>query len=122
MPNTIQGISSITGIQSITFGGYDADAQAFFNALEADASPVTLNTSQKDSINTLVEALKSASIWTKIKAIYPMIGGVASSHKYNLKDPRDLDAAFRLTFSGHMDTIAVQVQIRMEVQHTQILF
>jgi hypothetical protein len=27
-------------------------------------------------------------------------GGSATTHKFNLKDPRDLDAAYRLTFSG----------------------
>jgi hypothetical protein len=29
-----------------------------------------------------------------------MVGGSATSHKFNLKDPRDLDAAYRLVFSG----------------------
>ena len=29
-----------------------------------------------------------------------MVGGTATTHKYNLKDPRDLDAAYRLAFSG----------------------
>jgi hypothetical protein len=35
-----------------------------------------------------------------MKALYPMVGGTATTHKFNLKDPRDLNAAFRLTFSG----------------------
>jgi hypothetical protein len=35
-----------------------------------------------------------------MKALYPIVGGTASQHKFNLKDPRDLDAAFRLVFSG----------------------
>jgi hypothetical protein len=35
-----------------------------------------------------------------MKAIYPFVGGTAASHKFNLKDPRDLDAAFRLTFTA----------------------
>jgi hypothetical protein len=35
-------------------------------------------------------------------AIYPFVGGTASSHKWNLKDPRNLDAAFRLIFNGGM--------------------
>jgi hypothetical protein len=43
--------------------------------------------------------LKGYSIWTKFNAIYPIVGGSAASHKWNLKDPRDLDAAFRLTFA-----------------------
>jgi hypothetical protein len=44
--------------------------------------------------------LKTAGIWTKMKAIYPFVGGTAASHKWNLKDPRDVDAAFRLSFTG----------------------
>jgi hypothetical protein len=35
-----------------------------------------------------------------MRAIYPFVGGTASTHKWNLKDPRDLDAAFRLVFNG----------------------
>ena len=35
-----------------------------------------------------------------MKAIYPMVGGTAALHKWNLKDPQDLDAAFRLVFNG----------------------
>lgn len=72
---------------------FDPDAQAFITA-----ASITDNT-QKNAINTLVIALKWYSIWTKFKAIYPIVGGTASSHKFNLKDPRDLDAAFRLTFT-----------------------
>ena len=72
---------------------FDADAQAFITA-----AAITDNT-QKNAINTLVLALKGYSIWTKFKAIYPIVGGTASQHKFNLKDPRDLDAAFRLTFA-----------------------
>jgi hypothetical protein len=37
---------------------------------------------------------------TKFPAIYPMIGGTATSHKYNLSAPQDLDASYRLAFSG----------------------
>jgi hypothetical protein len=35
-----------------------------------------------------------------MKAIYPFVGGTPTTHKFNLKDPRDTDAAFRLTFFG----------------------
>jgi hypothetical protein len=72
---------------------FDIDALAFINA----AAITDLN--QQTAINTLVEQLKINGIWTKMKAIYPIVGGTASSHKYNLKDPRDLDVAYRLTFS-----------------------
>jgi hypothetical protein len=58
------------------------------------------NTTQQSAIDTLVLELKNAGIWSKMRAIYPFVGGTASTHRWNLKDPRDLDAAFRLTFSG----------------------
>jgi hypothetical protein len=82
------------GTKPPVIGGFDTDAQAFF-----DASGITDST-QKNAVNQLVLDLKAASIWSKMKAIYPMVGGTASTHKWNLKDPRDLDAAFRLVFSG----------------------
>jgi len=72
----------------------DADAQAFLTA--AAITDPTISS----SINKLVVDLKSAGVWSKMKAIYPMVGGTASTHKFNLKDPRDLDAAFRLQFFG----------------------
>jgi hypothetical protein len=72
----------------------DTDAQAFVNA--ANITSVT----QANAINTLVVDLKANGIWSKLNAIYPMVGGTAFAHKFNLKDPRDLDAAFRLSFVG----------------------
>jgi hypothetical protein len=75
-------------------GGTDADAQAFITA-----AAIT-DATQQSAINTLVVDLKAYGIWTKMKALYPFVGGTASAHKFNLKDPRDLDAAFRLVFSG----------------------
>jgi hypothetical protein len=71
----------------------DPDAQAFITA-----AGIT-DPTQQSAINTLVVSLKGYSIWTKFKAIYPIVGGTASQHKFNLKDPRDLDAAFRLTYA-----------------------
>jgi len=73
---------------------FDPDAQAFITAA------VITDVTQQGAINTLVLDLKGYSIWTKFKAIYPIVGGTASQHKYNLKDPRDLDAAFRLTYGA----------------------
>jgi len=82
-------------INPYAFGvAYDPDAQAFFTA-----SGLT-GTTNLNAINQLVIDLKGYGIWTKMKAIYPMIGGTAALHKWNLKDPQDLDAAFRLVFNG----------------------
>lgn len=68
----------------------DADAQAFITA-----AGITDNT-QKSAINQLVLDLKSYSLWTKFKAIYPVVGGSASTHAVNLKAP----GTYNLTFAS----------------------
>ena len=75
-------------------GGLDPDASAFI------AAAGITDATQQSAINTLVVGLKAQSLWAKMKAVYPFVGGSATSHKFNLKDPRDLDAAFRLQFFG----------------------
>ena len=75
-------------------GGVDADAQAFITA-----ASIT-DPTQQSAINQLVVDLKGYGVWSKMKALYPFVGGTASSHKFNLKDPQDTDAAFRLVFNG----------------------
>lgn len=80
--------------KSASGSAFDSDAQAFITAA-AITDPT-----QQSAINTLVTDLKGYGIWTKLRACYPFIGGTSSTHKWNLKDPRDLDVAFRLVFSG----------------------
>jgi hypothetical protein len=72
----------------------DPDATLFIQVSEITGS------TQRGAIVDLVKDLKSNGLWSKMKAIYPFVGGTASTHKWNLKDPRDLDAAFRLSFVG----------------------
>jgi PKD repeat protein len=72
----------------------DADVMAFLTATGI-TDPII-----ESAITNLVADLKIAGIWTKMKAIYPFVGGTATTHKYNLKDPQDTNAAFRLSFSG----------------------
>lgn len=73
---------------------YDTDALAYItNANITDST-------QKSAVNELFLDFKSAGIYTKMTAFYPMLGGNAFSHKFNAKDPRDLDAAYRLSFVG----------------------
>ena len=74
--------------------GLDADTTAFIQAAGIN------NTTQISAINTLIIQLKVYGIWTKMKALYPMVGGTATSHRFNLKDPRAVDAAFYLDFNG----------------------
>ena len=87
------------GLQTTVTGPtYDPDAQLFFNA--QTAAGVSLTLTQKSAVNQWVVDAKAAGIWTKMKAVYPMVGGTATSHKFNLKNPLDTNAAFRLVFSG----------------------
>lgn len=72
----------------------DPDAAAFLTAIG------NTNPTIESAINTMVIDLKSYGLWSKLNVIYPFVGGTATSNKYNLKDPRDLNAAFRLTFNG----------------------
>ncbi len=53
-----------------------------------------------DAVNNMVKAMVANGIWTKLVAIYPIIGTTAAAHKFNLIDPRDADAAYRLSFLG----------------------
>ncbi len=71
-----------------TAPAYDADATAFFTA-----ASIT-DTTQKSAVNTLVLSLKSANIWTKMKALYPVVGGISSSHAVNLKQPGTFNLSF----------------------------
>jgi hypothetical protein len=86
-----KGTVEINKIKGTTL---DPDAQAFLTAAGI-ISPTIIN-----SINQLVIDLKNAGIWTKCLAIYPIVGGTAFSHKFNLKDPQDLDSSFRINFVG----------------------
>lgn len=76
---------------------YDADAQAYFTANTAITSAA-----DKNAINTFYLGLKTDGIYTKIKAMYLPIWGSASSSKWNLVNPADTDAAYRLTFATGM--------------------
>jgi hypothetical protein len=68
----------------------DADAQAFVtNAGIVDQV-------EANAINNLVIGLKADSLWTKMKAVYPFVGGTASSHSYNLKNT----AQYQITWNG----------------------
>jgi hypothetical protein len=76
------------------YGCTDADALAFLAA--AGITDVTITS----AICTLVTTMKADGTWAKCNAIYPMVGGTATTHKFNLKNPLDTNAAFRLTFTG----------------------
>ena len=53
-----------------------------------------------NALNTFDTGLISNGLATKMKALYPFVGGTANTHKFNFMDARDTDAAFRLQFNG----------------------
>jgi hypothetical protein len=64
-------------------GGFDPDAQAFFDRVTTAGG--TLSTTEKNATNQLVLDMKSAGIWSSMKAVYPMVGASASACAQNLK-------------------------------------
>lgn len=97
---TTLGGALITSIGNST----DVDASAFISAANITAS------TQIIAVNNLVLDLKEANLWDKMIAIYPFVGGTASSHRFNLKDPRDANNAYRLSFSGGVTHSSTGVQ------------
>ena len=72
---------------------YDVDAAAFFARVTAAGGSLTLT--EKSAVNTLVLDLKANSLWTGLKAIYPMVGASAAACAQNLKS-----SSFTGSFSG----------------------
>ena len=79
---------------------YDPDAQLFFNAVQGGGD--TLTTTEMDATNQLVLDLKADSLWSVFDGFYPLVGSTSSSQKWNLLDPQDTDAAYRITWLGGM--------------------
>jgi hypothetical protein len=74
-------------------GGFDVDAQAFFDRVTAAGG--TLTTTEKNATNQLVLDMKSAGIWSAMKAVYPMVGASAAACAQNL-----VSASFTGTFTS----------------------
>lgn len=79
---------------------YDPDACAFFTAVTGGGD--VLSADEKTVVDSSIKIFKAASMWnsTDLKVFYPFVGGTITSCKWNARDPRDLDAAFRITFGG----------------------
>ena len=78
---------------SIQRGGTDSDAASFFARVTAAGGSLTAT--EKTAINTLVLSLKANSLWTRMYAIYPMVGASAASCAQNL-----VSSSYTGTFSG----------------------
>jgi len=76
-------ILSSHGIVASQIASFDADAVAFFNRVTTAGG--SLSATEKAAVNQLVLDLKANSLWTPMKAIYPMIGASAAACAQNLK-------------------------------------
>jgi len=54
----------------------------------------------KVNLDSLITRSRNHGWWGYCQVIYPFAGGTQNSCKYNLKDPRDADDAFRINFLG----------------------
>ena len=71
------------GLIASQIASFDADALAFFARVTAAGG--TLSLTEKTATNQLVLDLKANSLWTPMKAIYPMVGASAAACAQNLK-------------------------------------
>jgi len=75
----------------------DGDASVFIDAARANIT----DAGQRSAVNTLVTALKesnvdaSGTLWSKLLAIYPFVGGNETAHRRNLKS-----TSYDITWSG----------------------
>jgi hypothetical protein len=83
----------VGGFTASNGGGFDPDAQAFFDRVTTAGG--TLSETEKSATNQLVLDMKSAGIWTAMRALYPMVGASAAACAQNLKS-----SSFTGTFSS----------------------
>ena len=81
------------GLIASQIASFDADAVAFFGRVTTAGG--SLSATEKAAVNQLVLDLKANSLWTPMKAIYPMVGASAAACAQNLKS-----SSFTGTFSS----------------------
>lgn len=74
--------------------------QGIVDVMNTDPSGVDLTEIEIAYVRAIVGGMYLAGSWQKSKAVYGFVGGNAWKHKWNWKDMRDLDAAFRIIWNG----------------------
>jgi hypothetical protein len=73
-------------------------SQLDYNALSFINAAGITNSTQILAVNDLVFKLKLNNLWSKMYAVYPIIGGTSNTHSYNLINT----GLYRITFFGSM--------------------
>lgn len=94
---------TLTAFDALGNGGIKTKVNLIISNGDTNASAFVVATGITDgtisnAINALVFQLKAFSIWNKMYAIYPIVGGTEYTHKFNLVNPIDSDSAYRLNF------------------------
>ena len=87
---------------------YDVHAEAYLIAASIiKTDSYSISTPQQvtgleiwNAVDTYVKTLKIKGIWNSYIAIWLWLGDTATSRKFNLKNPLDTNAAYRLAFAG----------------------
>ena len=77
--------------------GYDADAEAYLNALVASGA-TGMSATISAATFTLFTSLKSNNLYTKIDVMYPFVGGTSGSTRIDAKNPSS--SSYHLSFQG----------------------
>ena len=78
------------GIKSV--GAMDGDVTAFLTTTGITDGTIA------SALNNLVSGLKTNGLWSKIIAFYPLVGGTATLHSYNLKNT----SQYQISWSGSL--------------------
>jgi hypothetical protein len=81
-------------------GGNTARTDAFLTATGITDATIISALNAMDTSLISAGLLPAGTGAGKIKALYPIVGGTAATHKFNFVNPLDTNAAFRLVFFG----------------------
>lgn len=85
------GATPTSFIGSFNQNSLDPDVSSFLSVTNLTSS---INSTIHLALNQLVFSLKQYGLWNKMVAIYPFIGGTATTHQYNLRNTASFTVSF----------------------------
>jgi len=107
--NSLKDTKAWTLTGAIPAAAFEAETTAYLDAITiANDSTIFYAATPQEitgseiwaAVDAFVAGLKTDGLFSQMKAIYPLIGDTAVTHKYNLLDIADTNIAGRLTFFG----------------------